>query len=138
MSIILDMEGKNKIIKHWQDGSSKALDIMQKLFDTKDYSYALFFGHLAVEKILKAIFVEVNNEHPPMIHKLNRLATLSNLEVSEELYQQLAEITTFNTEGRYEDYKMEFCKRCTKEYAIKQIKIIKDIVEWIKTELIKA
>ncbi|MEA2085314.1 MAG: AAA family ATPase [Thermodesulfobacteriota bacterium] len=36
---------------------------MRASFDKKDYSYALFFGHLAVEKLIKALYVK-NTEVP--------------------------------------------------------------------------
>ena len=44
------------IRKYWLDEAQEALDVTEHLFEKRDYSYALFFGHLAVEKMLKALF----------------------------------------------------------------------------------
>ena len=41
------------IKKYWMDEAQEALDVTEHLFEKKDYSYALFFGHLAMEKNLK-------------------------------------------------------------------------------------
>ena len=44
-----------------------------------DYSYALFFGHPAIEKLLKGLFVDRQHEHAPRLHSLPRLARLAGL-----------------------------------------------------------
>ena len=45
------------VARYWIDEAEEALTILQHLFERGDYSYALFFGHLAVEKFLKAAYV---------------------------------------------------------------------------------
>ena len=50
----------------------------------EDYSYALFFGHLAVEKILKAVYVVRKGEHAPYLHNLEKLAALSDIPLTAE------------------------------------------------------
>jgi hypothetical protein len=44
-------------------------------------------------------------------------------------------ISQFNIRARYDDYKREFYKLCTREYAIEWIDKIKTIRTWIKTML---
>ena len=63
-----------KTIDYWIVESAEALEVAGHLFEKKDYSYALFFGHLSVEKMLKAIYVAKTGEHAPQIHNLVRLA----------------------------------------------------------------
>ena len=48
----------SQIKSYWISEADEALTVAEHLFDKKDYSYALFFGHLAIEKILKSIYVE--------------------------------------------------------------------------------
>lgn len=67
--------------------------------------------------MLKAAVVGKTGEQAPQIHDLPRLAYLAGLEPDEEQKKQLEIITTFNVEGRYDDYKMSLYKRATKEYA---------------------
>jgi len=44
-------------------------------------------------------------------------------------------ITTFNINARYEDYKLEFYRRCTKEFTETWINNIKELRQWIKSQL---
>ena len=58
------------VAQYWIDEAEEALTILQHLFERADYSYALFFGHLAVEKLLKTAYVLQKKEHAPPIHNL--------------------------------------------------------------------
>lgn len=46
-----------KVRDFWIEEADEALNVAGHLFDKEDFSYSLFFGHLAVEKLLKAIYV---------------------------------------------------------------------------------
>ncbi|MBU1195539.1 MAG: HEPN domain-containing protein [Proteobacteria bacterium] len=98
------------IIEFWASEAEESFHVADHLFEKKDYSYALFFGHLAVEKILKAVFVKNKNEAVPRSHNLLRLAKEANIEITEEQEHTLIRITAFNLETRYPDYKKEFRK----------------------------
>jgi hypothetical protein len=64
---------QEEIVDYWKIEADESLKVATHLFDKKDYSYALFFGHLAVEKILKAIFVQNVSPNVPRTHNLPRL-----------------------------------------------------------------
>ena len=65
---------KQKLKYHWISASDEDYDTMVAMFDAQRYSWALFVGHLVIEKLLKACFVEVNGEFPPFTHNLLKLA----------------------------------------------------------------
>jgi len=44
-------------------------------------------------------------------------------------------ISTFNINAPYDDYKQEFYKKCTPDYAINWFTNIKILREWIKKKL---
>jgi hypothetical protein len=91
---------------------------------------------LVLEKTLKAIFVNAKkNKVPPWIHNLVKLADLSLLELTDEQKIFLDEVNDFNLETRYPDYKLQFYKRCTKEYTDKYFKKIMEYFEWLKSQL---
>ncbi|GHV34392.1 hypothetical protein FACS1894178_1800 [Bacteroidia bacterium] len=52
-----------------------------------------------------------------------------------EMADFLDEITGFNINARYDNYKQDFYKRCTKDYADKWISNIQKLRQWIKTML---
>lgn len=122
-------------IDYWLAGSKDDLDTAEKLFAAKKYHHCLFFVHLSLEKILKAIFVYKKQGPPPPIHDLARLAWKSGLEPSQSLNLELIEISTFNVAARYDDYKFKFYKKATLEYATKWLKIGKKLSELFRKEI---
>ena len=120
------------IKKYWMDEAKEALDVTEHLFEKKDYSYALFFGHLAVEKMLKALYVKKKKEHAPPVHNLQRLAKLAGIPLDEDKTDKLILISSFNIEARYPDLKRSFRKKCTRQFTELQIQTIKEIYEWLK------
>lgn len=105
---------------------------MEHLFEKEDYHWALFIGHLVIEKLLKAYFVTHFNNEPPPIHNLLRLAEQAELKLDEDQKDIFVTITTFNIQARYDDYKLAFYKTCTKEYTEKWIAEITGLRKWIK------
>jgi len=108
---------------------------MLTLFNSKKYSWALFLGHISTEKLLKALYVKRFEKHAPFTHNLYRLAEQLDLKLSEEQADWLDEITSFNLNARYDDYKREFHSICTPEYAQNWIEIIKNLRTWIEEML---
>jgi HEPN domain-containing protein len=126
---------KDKLVRHWIESSDEDFDAKMVLFESKKYSWALFVGHLMIEKLLKALFVKENGQHPPLIHNLYRLAELSKIDLTDEQSDMLDKITTFNINARYEDYKKEFSSLCTFDFTKNWIEKINIIRSWIKMML---
>ena len=112
----------DKIVKHWVETSDADFNTMLILFRSKSYHWALFLGHIAIEKLLKACFVKNNQTYAPFTHNLYRLAELGGLEISEEYADWLFKITTFNLNARYDDYKKDFYAICTDDFTEEWIK----------------
>ena len=123
---------KEKLIKYWIESSDDDFETMTALFENKRYSWALFVGHLLIEKLLKALYVKINNEFPPFVHNLLRLSEMCKLELNEEQKLFMVTVTAFNINARYDDYKMSFQKKCTPEFTTEWIENIKLNRQWIK------
>ncbi|MCX6150424.1 MAG: HEPN domain-containing protein [Ignavibacteriales bacterium] len=128
---------KEEIIKSWIESSDRNFISMEVNYNSKQYDWSLFIGHLVIEKLLKAIFVKLNSINPPPIHNLQRLAELANLKLTDEQFSWLADITSFNIQTRYEEKKIDFYKKCTQEFTLKYTEIIKELRDWLKQELMK-
>jgi len=89
-------------IKYWHDSAEHDLDTSKTLFEAGKYDWALFIGHLVIEKLLKAVFVQnCDNKIPPKLHNLVRLAEISLVEVDENKKIILDRINDFNIDVRY-------------------------------------
>ena len=126
------------LMKYWIESSDRDYESMKKNFETKQYTWALFIGHLTIEKLLKALYAKINqdNPYPPKIHNLNILAEKCNIKLDDRKVKILMTCNSFNISARYEDYKDEFYKRCTEEYTSEQIKNIEEVRAWLKEMLI--
>jgi len=127
---VLDIKNLKKF---WVTEAEEALRVAGHLMEKEDFSYALFFGHLALEKMLKGICVNNLKDHAPPIHNLVRLAGIAGLEVDEKTENALIMVTGFNIESRYPDFKRSFRKKCTQLFTIEQMSEIKRIFQWLQS-----
>jgi len=124
-----------KIIDHWRESSDKDYQTMINLFSSGDYNWALFLGHLVIEKLLKALYVKRKEMHAIIGHDLLRLASKMDLKLTEEQEDWFDRLTTFNINARYDSYKQEFYWLCTREFAEEWKLVIENLREWLKKQL---
>jgi HEPN domain-containing protein len=124
-----------KIIDHWRESSDKDYQTMINLFSSGDYNWALFLGHLVIEKLLKALYVKRRETHATIGHDLLRLASKMDLKLTEEQEDWFDRLTTFNINARYDSYKQEFYRLCTKEFAEEWKLVIETLREWLRKQL---
>ena len=123
-------------IQYWVKSADHDLDSSESLFAAGKYDWSLFIGHLVLEKILKALYVQDNqNQLPPKTHNLVKLAENTNIVLNAEQKFFLDEVNDFNLEVRYPEYRREFYKKCTKHFAEPYFVRIKEMFQWIKSQL---
>jgi HEPN domain-containing protein len=125
----------NEIVLYWITTAEDDWHTVQNLFDKHDYVKALFFGHLYLEKLLKALIVQHTGAHAPYGHALNTLAEKANLTLTPNREVFLRRITDYNIAARYPDWKLEFKKKCTREFCQNELKAIEDFGQWLQTML---
>ena len=125
------------IMNYWIESSNEDYNVMNVLYKNKKNSYCLFFGHLVIEKLLKALYAKNNKStpHAPRSHDLLYLAEKINLKLDERKEDLLDLITKFNISSRYDDYKREFYTKCRDEYTSEQLKNIEEVRIWLKNLL---
>ena len=128
---------KEDIKKYWMESSEGDFNTMLHLYTSKDYHWSLFIGHLVIEKLLKAIYVQKQSTDVPRIHDLLRLAQMAGLDLKNEHQDALDMLTTFNISARYPDFKNAYRNRCTNEFALARIEEIKELRRWL-LELLTA
>lgn len=127
------MSQLEKIVKQWISGANKDLEVAESLLKSGHHPQCLFFCHLSLEKLLKALVIKETKNHPPFIHDLRRLAEIAGIKLNIEQKRILDKISTFNIAGRYADGKFEFYKKYNKkEYAQKYLLITKKFFLWLK------
>jgi HEPN domain-containing protein len=113
-----------KIVNYWKTMAERDHETMLGLFKIKRYPESLFFGHIVLEKILKALVVKETKKQAPYTHNLIELQEISGIRLSENAIDLLNEISDFNIRARYPGYKLEFIKKSSKDYTENYLKRI--------------
>ncbi len=116
------IENIDKIIHYWKESSDLNYKTMHNLLHSGDYSWALFLGHLVLEKLLKAHYVKSTGKHPFFTHDLLRLLRKSGLAATEETEQWLDDISTFNLNARSNKISTGFVLENLPAYGLKELK----------------
>jgi HEPN domain-containing protein len=130
-----DQFDKSLLIEYWFNGSETDFKTMEDLFHTKNNHWALFMGHLVIEKLAKALYVKQKADYPPLLYDLRRILEKSGVEIDTDQRVILDTITRFNINARYDDFKNSFYKLCTDDFTQEWIVKIKECRLWIKTML---
>jgi len=109
---------------------------MEYLYKGRKYVDALFFGHLSLEKICKALWIKNNEDnYPPRTHNLVGLSEKSHVSINAEDLEFLDILNRYQLEGRYPDYLNLIYKETTADLCEKYINKIKEIDQWLKKML---
>jgi len=126
---------KNNKVKYWLKTADQDWIVANHLFEKKDYPYALYFGHLTIEKILKAIFTDKKDKTPPFSHNLVYLSEKAGLKVNDEILELFEELSDFNLEARYPDDKFSFYKKSTMGFTKNKLEQIERLKKWLLQNL---
>lgn len=139
--VIVNSRMKNgnykKLVKYWKDLSDYDIITAKFMFQTKRYPYCLFLCHLSIEKILKSLIVKQTKINAPYTHNLIDLAKRIGIKFSEDDKNLLADLTEFNLETRYPEWKKEFYRKATKKYTENYFNQSAELQKWLKKLLKK-
>ena len=127
---------KEGYIKYWIKTSASDWNAVKQLYNGRSYLQSLFFAHLAIEKLCKAVWIRDNqNNHPPRIHNLHILLKSSKLQLSEDQMTFVILMNDFQLEGRYPDYAETIYKRCNSKYTRKILDQANSLRLWLLKNL---
>ena len=127
---------KQDYIQYWITTAKEDSETMSFLFKGKRYVHALFFGHLHIEKICKALWVKNNKENiPPKIHNLLSLLEQAKVKPDEKQLLFMLKLNQYQIEGRYPDDQARLKKITSKELTQQYISEIKKLSSCLLKEL---
>jgi HEPN domain-containing protein len=126
---------EKKVTEYWTENAEEDIRVAEQLYQADSFAHALFFGHLYLEKLLKALIVKQTAAHAPFIHNLEMLAKKSGLEFSEKMLDELVEITEFNIEARYPDDIQKRKIKFTRDFCQEKMSVIKEIGAWLRSKM---
>ena len=126
---------EEKTYKYWLKSAELDLQTMRNLFQNKEYTWTLFVGHLAIEKLFKAYHSKSISPKVPYRHSLILLSQKCNINLSASEMNFLDELSSFNIAARYPDSKFQFHKKCTKRFTQKYIQHIEKYARRLKERI---
>jgi HEPN domain-containing protein len=106
-----------KSVKEWIDVSKYDLETAKAMLNTERYLYVAFMCQQALEKILKAIYVQEKNELAPRTHNLLYIVDVLALNISDQDKELLSQLNQFYIETRYPGERIELAKEVNKVKA---------------------
>jgi HEPN domain-containing protein len=91
------------VIEHWRKGAKDALHLAGRAYEDGLYTLALFNVHLAVEKAMKASYMEKHRVEAPWTHNLVPLGKEIDHAWTEEELRLLGNLTQYAIAARYDD-----------------------------------
>lgn len=121
--------------KEWFDQAEYDFSTAEAMFKARKYIYSIFMAQLALEKALKAIFVQKTGQTPPKTHKLVYLAEIGQVNLAEEQLKFLGLLDAIGPSARYpKDLKAAlkaYSRKVTKEYLSRT----REVLECLRNDL---
>ncbi len=121
-----------KQINYWQQGSEDDFETAGILIENKKYIHGLFFCHLSVEKIIKALIVKNIEDIPPKSHDLFYLMKIANIDLLTEHEQIIQILMKYQLEGRYPEY---YPKQPDDKQIVYFFDRTKELLTWFRKKL---
>ncbi len=118
--------------KNWIASAKYDIESARHMFDTRRYIHVIFFCHLAIEKMLKAIVAESQDRHPPYTHDLYELIRLGHLDIPEAHQVVIAKLNQLSIATRYPEDLDQLVKSYPKSVAADFLKQSKAVLKWLE------
>lgn len=117
----------------WVEKAQEDLDDALYNFGGRRYGITAFLSQQAVEKILKAALVELEEKRPPKTHDLVYLSETCGLEIPEKWQSIFEEMTKSYFRVRYPDIGRRYFTK--PEMAKKHLEFTKEFLPWVLEKL---
>ncbi|MCX6048941.1 MAG: HEPN domain-containing protein [Chloroflexi bacterium] len=117
-----------KQIDYWRISAEEDWVVAKKLIADESLRHGLFFAHLTLEKILKALVCQATQNLAPRIHSLTRLAEIASLSMHVDYARILGEMNDFNLIGRYPEFDQGILTVVEAHYYMKRTE---EVYQWL-------
>lgn len=131
------MMTKEEHVTYWIETADDNWRSIQNMYDAGEYLPALFWAHLTIEKLSKALWVRDNLDNiPPRIHNIIRLWAATTFEPTPEQEQLAYRLNDFQLEGRYPDYSHRLRRLTTAVYTRELLDAVADLRQCLRNKLL--
>ena len=126
-----------KIVRNWLALAEYDLKTADAMLQAERYLYVVFTCQQAIDKLLKAIYVDENQQTPPYTHNLLRL--VDSLKISKTLNEEknsfLETLNSYYIESRYTEEISELSGLLDREKAEQVFSSTRELFSWLKSQI---
>jgi HEPN domain-containing protein len=126
---------KKEKIAYWLDIADYDLGTAKAMMDTSRYLYVIFMCQQAVEKIIKALYIQKHDDEPPRSHNVAFVFKKTEIEASQETIQHFNLLSAYYIESRYPEYKEKLSSIVDRDRAVTLLKKTEEVYAWLKSLL---
>ncbi len=122
-----------KTAQEWAGQAQYDIETALSLLKSKRRIYCVFMCHLALEKMLKAVFAKKKGDYPPHTHDLLFLVKQCPVEFTDEtLGYFVEELNGLSIPTRYPDQLQAMLRRFTPKKTEEIYRSTKKVLSWLK------
>ena len=122
------MMTKEQYIDYWISTAAEDWLTVETLLNNKHYLQCLFWTHLVLEKLAKALWVKNNEDDiPPKVHNIVWLLEESDVDLGNDMMAFLGKFNRFQLSTRYPDYMKKMYRICTEAYTMEKMEKVKEV-----------
>lgn len=123
-------------IAYWMNAADQNWSEVGAMFAAGTYVPCLFWAHLTIEKLAKALWVQDNaGDTPPFTHNIARLLADTNLALTPAQATFVQQLNTFQLEGRYESYTANLRQQATPAFTQAVLHDVTDLRQCLLNQL---
>jgi HEPN domain-containing protein len=119
----------------WLKQAEYDMKTADAMFDAKRYIYVVFMCHLAIEKALKGLYMQILKELPPKTHNLLLLVEKSKVDMPEDLYEFVVRLNGVSVPTRYPEDIEKLKKDYSKKNTGTLLETSKGVLKWLRRKL---
>ncbi len=123
-----------KATRNWIATSEYDIETAEHMLKSGRYVYVVFMCHLSVEKLLKGLVAETQEDLPPKTHNLRYLVKLSKIEIPEEHATILDVLNTASRPTCYPEDMEKLLKKFPKEVVKNYFNQTKELRKWFRQD----
>ncbi|MFA5781586.1 MAG: HEPN domain-containing protein [Bacteroidales bacterium] len=126
------MKTKAEHIAYWTEQALDDWEAVDTLFRGKKYLQSLFYTHLVIEKLCKALWIKYNETNiPPKTHNLIYILSQTTIVLPEDKSELMLNLNRFQLEGRYPEYITKMLNICNEKFTKEKIEQANHLRLWL-------
>lgn len=126
------MEKKEKV-EYWLDIADYDLETAKSMLTSGRYLYVVFMCQQAIEKVIKALYINILDAEPPRSHNLAFIFNKLGIAASADTLELFNKLSAHYINNRYPEYKNKLSSLLDKNTAEEFITKTEETYKWLKS-----